>query len=44
MNVTSENDADLTDYFYDMPAILWVALDGTLHGSWNMWVARSVRQ
>ncbi|MBN3779484.1 hypothetical protein G3O06_18285 [Burkholderia sp. Ac-20345] len=33
MNVTSENDADLTDYFYDMPAILWVASDGTLHGS-----------
>ncbi|WP_080965601.1 hypothetical protein [Chromobacterium subtsugae] len=32
-DVNSENDIKLTDYFYDMPAILWVADDGTLHGS-----------
>lgn len=32
-DVTSENDLALTDYFYDMPAILWVGPDGTLHGS-----------
>ncbi|MHA6911455.1 hypothetical protein ACQUJS_24100 [Ralstonia pseudosolanacearum] len=29
----SENDLILTDYFYEIPAILWVAPDGTLHGS-----------
>jgi len=29
----SENDIVLAEYFYDMPAILWVAEDGTLHGS-----------
>ncbi|CAM3418292.1 DUF596 domain-containing protein [Bordetella sputigena] len=33
VNVTSENDIALTNYFYDMPAILWVAADGTLQGS-----------
>lgn len=32
-NVSSENDIALTDYFYAMPAILWVGRDGTLHGS-----------
>jgi hypothetical protein len=33
VNVIPEKDAALTDYFYDMPAILWVAPDGTLHDS-----------
>ncbi|WP_175948627.1 hypothetical protein [Burkholderia pyrrocinia] len=32
-HVTSEKDVALTNYFYDMPAILWVSPDGTLHGS-----------
>lgn len=32
-DATSEKDVVLTNYFYDMPAILWVAPDGTLHGS-----------
>ncbi|HDR9584501.1 TPA: hypothetical protein QDC22_002914 [Burkholderia stabilis] len=32
-SVISENDILLANYFYDMPAILWVASDGTLHGS-----------
>jgi len=32
-DVTSERDAALNDYFYDIPAILWVAADGSLHGS-----------
>lgn len=29
----SANDLVLTNYFYEMPAILWVAADGALHGS-----------
>jgi hypothetical protein len=29
----SEKDVSLTNYFYDMPAILWIASDGSLHGS-----------
>lgn len=31
--VESENGIALTDYFYAMPAILWVDSDGTMHGS-----------
>jgi hypothetical protein len=33
VDISSEKDIKLTNYFYDMPAILWVASDGTLHGS-----------
>lgn len=33
IGASSEKDVSLTNYFYDMPAILWVAPDGTLHGS-----------
>jgi hypothetical protein len=33
VEASSENDRVLTNYFYEMPAILWVATDGTLHGS-----------
>lgn len=29
----SELSMKLTDYFYDIPAVLWVAPNGTLHGS-----------
>jgi hypothetical protein len=32
-NAISENDLALTDYFYEIPAILWVSADGRLHGS-----------
>lgn len=29
----NENDTSLTNYFYEMPAILWVDDDGKLHSS-----------
>lgn len=32
-HIKSENDMALNDYFYDIPAILWVAPDGSLIGS-----------
>jgi hypothetical protein len=29
----AENDIDVTLYFYKIPAVVWVAEDGSLHGS-----------
>ncbi|MCP3022871.1 hypothetical protein [Cupriavidus basilensis] len=33
VNVSSENDVDLTMYFYEVPGLIWVASDGSLVAS-----------
>lgn len=38
-----ENDVNLNIYFYEIPAVKWVDVDGDLHGSWVSQLLPTIR-